>query len=343
MDQIRWGVLGTATITALEVGPALRAAARSTVRAVGSRRLDRAREHAELLGAERAYGSYDEVLADPEVDAVYIPLPNSLHVDWTIAALEAGKHVLCEKPMSLTAEGARRIAEAAERADRLVMEGFMWRFHPRVARVIELIDSGRIGTVRLVRATYTFDLFASASDVRSGTADEDLRLNPEFGGGALTDLGSYCVNGLRTYSRGRPTRVVSSASSVGGREVETTISGEIQFDNGVVGQFFAALDLPGGGHVEILGEAGRIRMANAFRIRAAQEPFVIQIIGADGVTLVEEPVDFRDQYELEIAHFESLVLDGAEPIVGMQDSIENALVLESIRRSWTEGPVEVGS
>ena len=336
---LRWGIFGAAKITDAEVGPALARSDRSVVTAVASRRVDAAKQLAGTLGASSVYGSYDELLDDPDVDAVYNPLPNTFHKEWTIAALRAGKHVLCEKPMAMSADDVQEMIDAARKADRRLMEGFMWRFHPRVARVRELIAGGAVGELRLVRATYTFDL-AAATDVRSGSVESDIRLNPDLGGGALTDLGSYCANGLRTYSGGRPISVASHRRTPANRKVETSVSGEIVFDNGVTGQFFAALDVPGGGHVEILGTGGRIRMANAFRIRRAQAPFEIEIQRPDG-SWSAESVPFLDQYDLEIQHFESVVLDGMPQIVTEQDSLENAITLDAIRRSWDDGPVQV--
>jgi xylose dehydrogenase (NAD/NADP) len=338
-NEVRWGILGSAKITEVEVGPAMLKTSRSRVVAVGSRNLERARKLADLLGADCAYGSYAELLADPNVDAVYVPLPNTMHAEWTIAALKAGKHVLCEKPMGMSSAEVNEMVTAARKADRMLMEGFMYRFHPRIARIRELLREGAIGDVKLVRATYTFDLGA-ASDVRSGGLDEDIRLNPDLGGGAVSDLGSYCVSGLRLYAGSRPKSVTSWKHSSPGRTVETMISGEIAFENGVIGQFFAALDIPGGGHIEILGTKGRIKMANAFRIRADQGPVTIEIYNLDKTTL--ETMPFKDQYELEIDHFVSAILDGVpSDIVSMDDSIDNALTLEAIRKSWTSGIVEV--
>jgi predicted dehydrogenase len=338
---LRWGILGAAKIAQTEMGPAILRSPRNRVQAVASRRWPAAEKLATALDAPTAYDSYQRLLDDPQVDAVYVALPNSLHADWTVAALDAGKHVLCEKPMALSAEDVRRMAEAAGRAGRVLMEAFMWRFHPRVDRILSMIADGAIGEVRLVRATYSIDL-AAATDVRSGTVDEDLRLSPELGGGALTDLGSYCVSGLRTYAGGRPVSLRSWCATAPGRAVETTVSGQLAFDNGVVGQFFAALDVPGGGHIEIAGTGGRIRMANAFRMRATQEPFQIERQHPDG-TWSAEVTPFLDQYQLEVDHFAEVVLDGATARISLADSLDNALTLDAIRRSWKEGDVEVGS
>ncbi|ASW55484.1 Gfo/Idh/MocA family protein [Plantactinospora sp. KBS50] len=338
-EQLRWGILGAAKIVEAEMGPAMLRSPRNRVQAVASRRLPAAEKLAGALDAPRAYDSYERLLADPDVEAVYVAVPNALHAQWTIAALAAGKHVLCEKPMAMSGADVRRMNEAAAEADRVLMEAFMWRFHPRVDRVLGLIAAGGIGEVRLVRATYTFDL-AAAGDVRSGSVDDDLRLDPRLGGGVVSDLGSYCVSGMRTYAGGRPERVRSWCRSAPGRAVETTVSGQVDFDNGVTGQFYAALDVPGGGHVEILGTGGRIRMANAFRIRAAQAPFDIERQLPDG-SWTTGSTPFADQYELEIDHFAAVVRDGVAPRITPADALENALTLDAVRRSWTQGDVEV--
>ncbi|WP_341718469.1 Gfo/Idh/MocA family oxidoreductase [Micromonospora sp. FIMYZ51] len=338
-DVLRWGILGAAKIVEAEMGPAMLRSPRNTVRAVASRRLDAAEKLAAALDAPVAYDSYPQVLADPEVDAVYVAVPNALHVDWAIAALEAGKHVLCEKPMAMSADDVRRMNTAASRADRVLMEAFMWRFHPRVEKVLAMLADGALGELRLVRATYTFDL-AAAGDVRSGSVDEDLRLNPDLGGGVISDLGAYCVSGLRTYAGGRAVSVRSWCSSAPGRAVETTVSGQVTFDNGVTGQFYAALDVPGGGQVEILGTGGRIRMSNAFRIRAAQAPFDIERQLPDG-TWTSESTPFVDQYEAEIDHFAAVVLDGVPQRITPTDALDNALTLDAIRRACDEGEVTV--
>jgi predicted dehydrogenase len=339
LEEVRWGILGSAKITEVEIAPAMLKTPRSRIVAIGSRKLESARKLADSLGVESAYGSYAELLADPNVDAVYVPLPNTMHAEWTIAALKAGKHVLCEKPMGMSSAEVKAMVAAAREADKVLMEGFMYRFHPRISRIKELLSLGTIGDVKLVRATYTFDLGA-AKDVRSGSLDEDIRLNPDLGGGAVSDLGSYCISGLRLYAGSRPKSVVSWRHSSQGRAVETMISGEIAFENGVIGQFFAALDIPGGGNIEILGTKGRIKMANAFRTRAEQGPITIEIHNLDKTTL--EILPFQDQYELEIAHFISLILDDKKSdVVSMEDSIVNAFTLEAIRQSWVQGEVNV--
>lgn len=332
--QLRWGVLGTAKIACAEVAPAIRNTPRCRLLAASSREQDAAEAFAVQIGAERAYGAYEALLADDDIDAVYVPLPNSMHAEWAIAALESGRHVLCEKPMAMTAAEAKAMAAAARRANRVLVEGFMYRFHPRIQRLCALLDEHVIGDVRLVRATYTIDL-AAATDVRRGSVQDDIRLNPDLGGGALSDLGSYCVNALRTYANARVAAVQSWRDQRADCGVETVVAGQVQFANDIVGQFCAALNVPGGGSVEILGTGGRIRMANAFRIRGHQGQVGLEI--ETPVRVATEWFPFVNQYELEIAHFAAQVLDGAAPIVSLEDSLESAATLEAIRASWQSG------
>jgi predicted dehydrogenase len=301
---------------------------------VGSRRLDAAEAFAAQVGVQRAYKGYDALLADDDINAIYVALPNSMHAEWTIAALEAGKHVLCEKPMAMNMAEAQAVIDAAERTGHVLVEGFMYRFHPRIAKLLQLLHEGVIGQVRLLRATYTFDL-ASNTDVPKGEVEEDIRLNASLGGGALNDLGSYCVNGVRAYGNSRVTAVQSWRDPRTDRRVETACAGQLQFDSGAIGQFYAALDMPGGGFVEIVGTAGRIRVANAFRIRSWQGPVRLDIDTGDRITTEYFP--FINQYELEIAHCAAQVLDGAPEVVSREESLQNAATLEAIRVSWRCG------
>ena len=192
---VRWGFLSTANIND-KLLPGAQASPDVDVVAVASRDAGRAEAYARERGIERAYGSYEELLADPEVEAVYISLPNSMHVEWSIRALEAGKHVLCEKPLSRHPEDVERAFDAAEKADRILMEAFMYRHNPQTKRLVELVEGGAIGRLRLVRAAFSFPL-DDASNVR---------LNAELEGGALMDVGCYCVSGSRLLA-GEPEAV----------------------------------------------------------------------------------------------------------------------------------------
>src|SRR5687768_10164673 len=183
MSRLRWGLLSTARINRLII-PAVRASARSDITAVASRSLEKGRAYAAEWKIPRVLGSYEALLNDPDVDVVYIPLPNSLHVEWTVRALEAGKHVLCEKPLALTVEDVDRIAEVAARSDRVASEGFMYRHQPLTHAVEQLVKTGRLGAVRSVKGAFTFPL----------TREGDVRLDPALGGGSLWDVGCYPVS-----------------------------------------------------------------------------------------------------------------------------------------------------
>ena len=193
---MKWGLLSTANINR-KLLEGVRGTDEATVVAVASRDRSRAEAFAREHGIERALGSYEELLADPEVEAIYIPLPNSLHVPWSVRALEAGKHVLCEKPLTRRPAEAEEAFAVAERSGRLLAEGFMWRHHPQTRRLRELLDQGVIGRLRLVRASFSFPL----------GDPEDIRLNAELDGGGLMDVGCYCVSGVRFVAGAEPERV----------------------------------------------------------------------------------------------------------------------------------------
>ncbi|MCU1411858.1 MAG: hypothetical protein JWR04_2565 [Rhodoglobus sp.] len=334
-EQIRWGILGSGRITETGLAPAIESDPRNVLVATSSRDLAAARRQADLLGAENAHGSYEDLLADPAVDIVYNPLPNSLHREWTIKALEAGKHVLCEKPMALSAADVRAMADAAVAADRLLIEGFMWRYHPRVAHVQQLARE-ELGPLRLVRVAYTYDLWANYAGDRAAAAG-DIRLNPDLGGGALGDIGSYTISGLRAYAGGKAVSVSSRLLSEHSG-VDMRFSGEVLFDNGVLGQFYCAMDVPGGAVVDLTGDRGRVRLPNAFRTSSDWGDVIIQRLDQPGGMTVER-LPFEDQFELEVASISRVLLDNDEPLITLEDSIGNAELMDAIRSSWRHGVI----
>ena len=196
-EPVRWGLLSTAKIARAILGGARETAAAEVV-AVASRDRERAGAFATEHGIPRAHGSYEALLEDPDVEAVYVPLPNSMHLPWAVRALEAGKHVLCEKPLSRRAAEVEAAFAAAARADRLLMEGFMWRYHPQTERVVALVREGAVGRLRVVRAAFGFTLPEGADNVR---------WRPDLEGGALMDVGCYCVSAMRLVCGGEPERV----------------------------------------------------------------------------------------------------------------------------------------
>ncbi len=328
-DVLRWGVLGSAKIAEIAFAPALRSVPGCVLTAVASRNEDRARAFAGVVGAARAYAPYEALLEDASVDCVYIALPNSMHSEWAVRALRAGKHVLCEKPMATTAAEAAAMADAADESGRLLMEGFMYRFHPRTGRVRQLIAAGAIGQVRTIRATYSFQL-AAATDVRSSTVDADIRSQRHLGGGALYDVGSYCVNAIRFYSGKEPRRVVGWSSRDGHADVELRAGGILDFGDGTSGDFFCSMDTFGGGQVEVYGSEGKLSIPIAFRVRPTDPAPSVTIATREGS--VVETFDHDDQYRLEIEAFVS-ALSGERPPLAVADSVANAAVLDALRES----------
>lgn len=329
MTDLRWGILGGAAIARHEVGPAIASSPRSQLTAVATRNLTRSTALASELGAPTAYGSYRELIEDPTIDVIYVATPNALHYEWALAALSAGKHVLCEKPLGMTATEVASMAEAAVAAGRVLLEGFMWRHHPRIARVQELLAAGVIGELRLVSARY---------GVRSRGLDDPtiaaatFRYTPDLGGGALADLGCYCIDGIQLFVDATPKLVRGTANFIHGVAVETTVSGQLDFGDGTIGQFFATMDSATGSEIELVGTTGRIRIPKAFRIRPADNPLSLEIQTVDGASIESFP--FADQYRLEVEHLERIVLDGESPAIPLHQSLRTATTVDLVREGW---------
>jgi xylose dehydrogenase (NAD/NADP) len=317
-DTVRWGFLSTAKIND-KLLPGAAASDRLDVVAVASRDLPRAQGYAGERGIERAYGRYEDLLADPEVEAVYISLPNSLHVEWSIAALEAGKHVLCEKPLSRHPEDVERAFDAAERAGRILMEAFMYRHNPQTERLTELVASGAIGRLRLVRAAFSFPL-ADATNVR---------LNPDLEGGGLMDVGCYCVSGTRLLA-GEPDSVhgeqVLSASGV-----DELFVGTMRFPGGVLAEIDCGLVLPVRDELEAIGEEGSIFLDDPWHCRRP----VLELRTEKGTERIElEPAD---SYQLQLENMSDAIRGRAEPRLGREDARGQARTIEALYRSAEEG------
>lgn len=251
MTVLRWGVLGTASIARKRVIPALKASERNTVVALASRERSRAEEVAREAQIPHVFDDYAALLQSPEIDAVYLPLPNSEHHRWTIAAAEAGKHILCEKPLALNAQQAEEMAAAAERANVLLAEAFMYRHHPIVHKVLSMVHSGLIGELSLIRSTFSFTL----------TDDHNIRLDPELGGGALMDVGCYGINLARLVTGAEPTGVAAVAQ-LAPSGVDQSFAGVMRFPNHVLAEFDVSLRAAGGPSYELIGTAGKGRPRN---------------------------------------------------------------------------------
>lgn len=329
--KIRWGILSTANIGRKVVTPALQASRNGEVVAVASRDAAQARTYANDLGIRRSYGTYEALLADPEVDAIYNPLPNSLHKPWTIKALQAGKHVLCEKPLGLNAQECLDMHEAARQNERTLMEAFMYRFHPRTERVLELLQGQDLGDLRLVRAAFTFKV----------SNPQDIRLQPDLGGGSLMDVGCYCVNVGRTLLGGEPTEAQAFAvwSEKG---IDKEMVGVLRFKGDVFLQFHCALDTARQEFVEVVGSEGRLKLGSAF-LPGTEDATIDFVTG--GAKHAQEVGPGADEYQLMGEHFADCVLNGSEPRYSALEAAANMAAIEALYRSArSEGkPVNVES
>jgi predicted dehydrogenase len=311
---VQWGILSTARIN----GKLLAGAAQSqaaAVKAVASRDIIRAREYAEEHGIERAYGSYEELLADPELEAVYISLPNSLHLEWTERALRAGKHVLCEKPLGRRADEVEAVFSVAEQSDRLLMEAFMYRHNPQTLRMAELVAGGAIGRLRLIRGAFSFAL----SD------DVNVRLDPALDGGALMDVGCYCVSAARLLA-GEPEHV-GGEQLLGGGGVDVAFTGTMRFPDGVLAHFDAGIVIAPRDELEVVGEEGSLFLDDPWHCVSP----VIELRRDAGVEQIE--LQRVDSYMLELDNFSAAIRGEAEPLLGRPDAVGQARAIEALYAS----------
>ncbi len=319
---LRIGVMSTADIAVHKVIPGMRQARRVEVAAIASRDIARARAVADRLSIPRAHGSYEAMLADPGIDAVYIPLPNHLHAEWVIAAVQAGKHVLCEKPLAMTAAEAERMADAATTAGVLLMEGFMYRLHPSWAAVRDLVSSGRIGELVAIESWFSY-FNDDATNIRN------IRT---FGGGALYDIGCYSVNLSRTLFGAEPVRVAAAIKRDTASGVDILTSAILEFDGGVA-SFTCATRSETDQRVHIYGTDGRISIGIPFNIPPDRPTEVYVTAGGNPpVAPATETMTFAaaDPYGVEADVFASSILDGVPLPFGPEDAIANLRVLESI-------------
>jgi predicted dehydrogenase len=322
VPRVRWGLLSTARINGAVINGA-RASELADVAAVASRDAGRAREYADAFGIPRAHGSYEELLADPDVDAVYVSLPNGMHVEWTIRALEAGKHVLCEKPMDRRPERVAAAFDAAERAGRVLSEAFMWRHSPQTRRLLELLGEGAIGEVRLVRACFSFPLTAG---------EPNVRLDAALDGGALLDVGCYCVSGARLVAGSEPVSAFG-ASVDAPSGVDTRFSGVLRFDGDVLATFDCGIDVAARHDLEIVGAEGRMLLADPWHARRPQ--IALQV--GDTTSIVE--LDTADSYRLELEDMAAAIAGERPPLIGREDALGQARAIAALERSAADGCV----
>jgi predicted dehydrogenase len=293
MTTLRWGVLGAANIARKKVIPAIQASNNGQVIGIASREHARAKELAQAMQIPEVFNDYAALLSSSQIDAVYIPLPNSEHRRWAIAAAEAGKHVLCEKPLALNAQEAEEMAQAAERAGVTLAEAFMYRHHPLTKDVLDLLHGGMIGDLRIVRSTFSFGL----------VSDANIRLSKELGGGGLMAV-------------------------VGPSGVDESFIGVMRFPDGVVAEIDVSIKAAGGTHYELIGTNGRILVRQGFRPEADEEG-EIQVHQNGEISRIF--TDAVDQYQLMVEEFGRAVLDSRPLRFPAQDAVANMRVIDALR------------
>ena len=313
-SPVRLGVISTARINEAILEGA-RASDRVDVVAVASRELTRATRYAVEHGIDRPYGSYEALLADPDVEAVYISLPNSLHVEWSIRALEAGKHVLCEKPLGRRPAEVERAFDVAEHAGRLLMEAFMYRHHLQTHALLELVASGRIGALRQIRSVFSFRLDNPG----------DVRLRPELDGGALMDLGCYCISGARLLA-GEPL-LVFGRQVIGETGVDVRFTALMEFPGRVIAEFDCGFDMPYRSGLEAVGAEASVYVPSPVTCR---DPH----LEVDGERI---DVPDADRYQLQLENFAAAARGETEPLLGRADAVAQARVIDALYRSSETG------
>lgn len=334
-ESVRWGVLGAAKIAHEKVIPAIQQSRSSRVVAIASRELAKARTVAEKQGIPRAYGSYDELLADAEVDAVYNPLPNHLHVPWSIKAAQAGKHVLCEKPIALSAREARELLAVRDRTGVMIGEAFAVRAHPRWHAVREIANSGRIGDLRLISGHFSYFLRDPAN----------VRSRVEWGGGALMDIGCYPVTLSRWIFGAEPAEVIANIERDPDMKIDRLVSALMRFPNGQA-SFTCAGQLVPYQKMHFFGTTGRIEVETPFNTPPDRPSRIFIDDGRDPAGKTVETMEYTavNQYELQCDRFADAIRGTGGVPVPLEDAVANMAVLDALFRSvetknW-ESPAE---
>jgi xylose dehydrogenase (NAD/NADP) len=311
---VRWGILSTARINDEIIGAAAESD-RTEILAVASRDADRADAYAREKGIERSYGSYDQLLEDPDVEAIYVPLPNGMHIPWTMRSLEAGKHVLCEKPLSRRADDVIRAFDLADSAGLVLSEGFMWRHHPQTKRLGELLEEGAIGRLRLVRASFSFELAR-----RHGP--DDARFDPELDGGALMDVGCYCISAIR-FAGGEPERV-QAEQVVGESGVDVVFTATLRLPGDTLAHFDCGFVLPSRDEVELVGEEASLYLDDPWHARSP----VIELRRDGKIERIE--AERTNSYRLELENVSDAIRGEGQLLLGRDDAVAQARVIEAL-------------
>ena len=324
---MRFGVLSTADIGVDSVIPAVQASDHE-VAAIASRDESRATAVAERLGIERAYGSYDDLLADERLDAVYIPLPNGLHAEWIRRATDEGLHVLCEKPLTESAAETEAVFDYCEARDVVLMEAFMYRFHPRTERAHEIVET-ELGDVVSVTSAFSFRISPGATDIR---------LDPDLAGGSVMDVGCYAISAARLFL-GVPDRVYATTADTRDCGVDTRMVGVLEYDTDHAARIESSFDTPKSQYYRVQTTDGWLRVEPAFTAGPSQQPTLTYAVDGREVT---ETFDAVDHYRLEVEQFADCVESGTTPRVDRAESVGVMRIIDAVYESAERGePVDL--
>ncbi|NNE75704.1 MAG: Gfo/Idh/MocA family oxidoreductase [Pricia sp.] len=324
MAKIKWGILGTATIAVEAVIPAMLQSIYSEVAAVASRDIKKAKDVAGKFAIRKWYGNYDELLDDPQIQAVYVPLPNHLHVAWAIKALRSGKHVLVEKPIALNAKEAEKLLEETQKhPDLHVMEAFMYKFHPQWIRAREMVQEGAIGSLKIIQASFSF----------FETDPKSIVNRKDFGGGSLMDVGCYPVSISRLLFESEPKSVLSHIEYDPKSGIDSSASGILEFEDGSA-SFFCATQLVENQQVQIFGTEGSIKFELPFN-PPNDRPSKIWLTRQEVTTEIK--FEICDQYMLQADAFSLAILEGKKVPGNLNDAMNNMVAIEKIRESHESG------
>ncbi|MEI7684125.1 MAG: Gfo/Idh/MocA family oxidoreductase [Planctomycetota bacterium] len=326
--KVRWGILGVAKINK-RLLPAFHRMRNGEIVAIASRSLERAQEAARKEGIAKSFGSYEDMLDDPDIDAVYIPLPNAIHGAWTKRAAQRGKHILCEKPLCPTAAEAEAVAAVCAECNVHLMDGFMWPHHPRTQLLREFLRRGEIGPVRHVVGCFTFSL--------EGLDPENIRLQPDLAGGSLLDVGCYPVYGIRWAMDAEPTRAWATARFVNGCDVEMT--GVLWFADGRTASFDCGFTQPLRQWLEIIGPIGVVTVDEMWVPQGAEASFRVSRTTGPPDAIEVHALEGHDQILAMLENFSARILDGKPSTPPVSEAVKTLRVLDALAQSAREGKV----
>lgn len=328
MKKIRWGVLSTAKIAQTQLIPAIMSSRNAEVAGIASKNSEAAKQIAAAFRIPKVYESYEALLQDPDIDAVYIPLPNHLHKEWTLQAARHGKHVLCEKPAALTAEEATDMVTYCQEKNVKFMEAFMYQFHPQHERVREIISTGEIGEIKLMKSSFSFYLEERRANIR---------MDKTMGGGSLYDVGSYTLHAIRQILQAEPAEVFAQADIDSATGVDLSARGFLKLNNGVNAIFDCSLDMVRRNEYEIIGTKGTIKATYGFRPDMLNGGVGVIVVHKGDVTREEKIKSGANPYVLEVEHFSDAILQHEQPLQTGHSTIQNMRVIDACFESIKTG------